>query len=421
MILAALRPSCPLRVDELQERLRRRLKERFPDVAFSFEAGDLVSKIMNFGAPTPIEVTLKGPRPEAIRPVAEKLLAEMKNIPELRDLQFGQALDYPSVDVKIDRERAGQLGVTVEQIGKALVAATSSSRYTQATYWRDPLTGIAFQVQVEMPQARVASLEDLENVPVTPSGSQGPFVRDVARVSLGAQMGEFDRYSGKRMITITANVVGSDLGTAARKVEAAIDRVGRTPDIESGGQVKPMLQTLEGMQLGLGVAIVVVFLLLIGYFQSVRVAVVVILTIPPVAAGVALSLWLWKTTLNVQSFMGAIMAIGVSVANSILFVTVADRRRREGLSAREAALEGARSRVRPILMTTFAMIAGMVPLAMAIGEGGEQSAPLGRAVIGGLAASMIAVLVFLPSVFSIFLGGAGVASPSLHPDEAGRS
>jgi multidrug efflux pump subunit AcrB len=223
------------------------------------------------------------------------------------------------------------------------------------------------------------------------------------------------------MITITANVVGSDLGTAARKVEAAIDRVGRTPDIESGGQVKPMLQTLEGMQLGLGVAIVVVFLLLIGYFQSVRVAVVVILTIPPVAAGVALSLWLWKTTLNVQSFMGAIMAIGVSVANSILFVTVADRRRREGLSAREAALEGARSRVRPILMTTFAMIAGMVPLAMAIGEGGEQSAPLGRAVIGGLAASMIAVLVFLPSVFSIFLGGAGVASPSLHPDEAGRS
>jgi len=416
VLLVALRPSCPFRVDELQERLRARLKERFPDVAFSFEAGDLVSKIMNFGAPTPIEVVVKGPRPEVIRPLAERMLAEMRKIPALRDLQFGQPLDYPTVDIKIDRERAGQLGVTVEQVGKALVGATSSSRYLQPTYWRDPITGIAFQVQVEVPQGRIASIEDVENVPVTPGGAKGPFVRDVARVAYGVQVGEFDRDSGRRVLTITGSVVGSDLGSVAREIDAAIARIG-SKDIVSGGQVKPMRETLEGMKLGLGVAIVVIFLLLVAYFQSVRVSLAVILMIPAVAAGVAGALYLTHTTLNVQSFMGAIMAIGVSVANAILLVSVADQRRREGLSARDAALEGARSRVRPILMTTCAMIAGMMPLAMAMGDGGEASAPLGRAVIGGLAGSTIATLLFLPSLFSILLGGARAASPSLHPEE----
>jgi multidrug efflux pump subunit AcrB len=424
VLLVALRPSCPFRAAEFQERLRPHLASKFPALAFSFEAGDLVSKIMNFGAPTPVEVSIKGPRPEAIRPWAEKLLVEMKKIAALRDLQFGQPLDYPTLDIRIDRERAGQLGVTVEQIGKALVAATSSSRYLQPTYWRDPNTGIAFQVQIEVPQGRVSSVEDVENVPVTPAGASGPFVRDVAWASYGTQVGEYDRDSGRRMLTITANAAGQDLGGVAREVDEAIGRVGALPpgmSIENGGQVKPMLQTLEGMQLGLGVAIVVIFLLLVAYFQSVRVSLVVLVTIPAVAAGVAASLWFTKTTLNVQSFMGAIMAIGVSVANAILFVSVADQRRRQGLSAREAALEGSRSRVRPILMTTFAMIAGMVPMAMALGEGGEQSAPLGRAVIGGLAASTITVLGFLPSVFAILLGGASTASPTLHPEDTGRS
>jgi multidrug efflux pump subunit AcrB len=424
VLLVALRRSCPFRVDELQERLRRRFAKEFPDVTFSFEAGDLVGKIMNFGAPTPIEVSVKGARLEAIRPLARRVLAELMKIPSLRDLQFGQPLDYPTLEVKIDRERAGQLGVTVEQIGKALVAATSSSRYLQPTYWRDPLTGIAFQVQVELPQARVSSIEDVEDVPVTPSGGQGPFVRDVSRVAFGSQAGEFDRYSGRRMITITGNVAGSDLGTVAREIDAAISRVGALPPgiaVDNGGQVAPMRETLLGMEIGLGVAIVVIFLMLVAYFQSVRVSLVVILTIPAVAAGVAVSLWLWKTTLNVQSFMGAIMAIGVSVANAILFASVADQRRREGLTPREAALEGGRSRVRPILMTTFAMIAGMVPLATATGEGGEASAPLGRAVIGGLAGSTLAVLGILPALFSILLAGARSGSPSLHPEDTGRT
>jgi multidrug efflux pump subunit AcrB len=424
VLLVALRKSCPYRVDEFQERLRPKLAERFPGVSFSFEAGDLVSKIMNFGAPTPIEVSVKGPRPEAIRPWADRTLAEMKKIPGLRDLQFGQPLDYPAMDIRIDRERAGQLGVTVEQIGKALVAATSSSRYLQPTYWRDPNTGIAFQVQVEVPQGRVASVEDVESLPVTPAGASGPFLRDVARAAYGSQVGEYDRDSGRRMVTISGNVAGRDLGGVARDVDEAIRRVGPLPpglSIENGGQVKPMLQTLEGMNVGLGVAIVVIFLLLVAYFQSVRVSLAIVLIIPAVVAGVALSLWLTGTTLNVQSFMGAIMAIGVSTANAILLVSFADQHRRAGLSAKDAALAGARGRVRPILMTTFAMIAGMLPMALGTGEGGEQSAPLGRAVIGGLAASALAVLGVLPSLFSLLLGGARTASSSLHPEDAGRS
>jgi multidrug efflux pump subunit AcrB len=419
VLLIALRRGSRVRVEDLQERLRPRLAARFPDVLFSFEAGDLVGKIMNFGAPTPIEVSIKGPKPEAIRPWAEKVLAEMRKIPALRDLQFGQPLDYPTMDLRIDRERAGQLGVTVEQIGKALLAATSSSRYIQPTYWRDPNTGIAFQVQVEVPQSRIASVEDVENLPVTPGGASGPYVRDVARASYGTQTAEFDRDSGRRMLTITGNIVGLDLGGAAREVDAAIRRVGALPpgfSIENGGQVKPMIQTLAGMKLGLGVAVVVIFLLLVGYFQSFRVSFLVLLTIPAVLAGVAVSLTLTRTTLNVQSFMGAIMAIGVSVANAILFVSVAEQGRQEGLSARDAALEGARSRVRPILMTTCAMIAGMVPLAMALGEGGEQTAPLGRAVIGGLAASTISVLGLLPSCFAILQSRASKSPPSLLPE-----
>jgi multidrug efflux pump subunit AcrB len=399
------------------------LAEKFPQVGFSFEAGDIVGKIMNLGAPTPIEVSIKGPRPEVLRPWAERVLAEMRKIPSLRDLQFGQPLDYPTLDVRIDRERAGQLGVTVDQVGKALLAATSSSRYVQPTYWRDPVTGIAFQVQVEVPQSKIASLEDVEGLPVTPGGAAGPYVRDVASASYGVQTAEFDRDSGRRVLTVTGNVQGSDLGTVAREVDAAILRVGALPpglSIENGGQVKPMTQTLDGMKLGLGVAVVVIFLLLIGYFQSFRVALTVLLTIPAVLAGVGAALLLTHTTLNVQSFMGAIMAIGVSVANAILFVSVAEQRRREGLSARDAALEGARSRIRPILMTAFAMIAGMLPMALAGGEGGEQSAPLGRAVIGGLAASTLTVLGLLPSLFAVLQGRASTASPSLHPEDSGR-
>jgi multidrug efflux pump subunit AcrB len=221
-----------------------------------------------------------------------------------------------------------------------------------------------------------------------------------------------------RMVTITANIAGKDLGSVANEVNAAIERAGAVPrgvTVAVRGQVPPMNQTMSGLQLGLLLAIVAIFLLLVANFQSVRVALVILSTIPAVVTGVAVALWITGTTLNVQSFMGAIMAIGVSVANAILLVTFAEQKRREGLEADAAAMEGASSRLRPILMTSMAMIAGMVPMALALGEGGEQTAPLGRAVIGGLAASTLAVLTILPLVFGISQRRASRASASLHP------
>jgi len=420
VLTIALRRGSGVRLEEFKERLRRKLPEEIPGVALSFEAGDLISKVMNFGAPTPIEVAVSGPNLNANRAFADKVMAEMKKIPILRDLQFDQALDYPTVDIKVDRKRAGQLGVTVEQVGRSLVAATSSSRFTQPVYWRDPASGTAYQVQVEVPQSRIASIEDVQSIPVNASNGARALAGDVAEISFGTAVGQYDRYNQQRMVTIIGNVAGADLGAAARETEAAIARAGEAPRgarVDVRGQVPPMRQTQSGLEFGLLMAIAVIFLLLVANFQSLRASLVILSMIPAVVLGVVAALWGSGTTLNVQSFMGAIMAVGVSVANAILLVTFAEQRRREGQEARAAAMVAASSRLRPILMTSFAMIAGMAPMALGIGEGGEQTAPLGRAVIGGLAASTIAVLIVAPLVFGIAQRKASRASASLHPDD----
>jgi multidrug efflux pump subunit AcrB len=420
VLLVALKPGSNVHLAEFKERLRKRLPEILPGTSISFEAGDIVSQIMNFGAPTPIQVDVNGPNLAANRVFAEKVMAEMQKVAPLRDLQFGQPLDYPTVDIKIDRERAGQMGVTVQDVGRSVVAATSSSRFVQPNYWRDPSSGVAYQVQVEIPQSQMTSIEDVQSIPAMPSGASRPLLGDVADVSYGTMPGEYDRYNQQRMITITANIAGKDLRSVANEVDAAIRRAGEAPRgvaVNVRGQVPPMNQTLSGLQIGLALAIVVIFLLLAANFQSLRLAFVVLSTAPAVILGVAIMLWITGTTLNVQSFMGAIMAIGVSVANAILLVTFAEKNRLGGLTSESAAIDGARSRLRPILMTSIAMIAGMIPMALAIGEGGEQTAPLGRAVIGGLAASTVAVLVVLPVVFAMVQRHAGVASASIHPDD----
>jgi multidrug efflux pump subunit AcrB len=417
VLMVSLKPERRMSTDAIQERLRDRIGEMATGAVVSFEAADLVNQVMSFGSPTPIEVAVTGANLAASREYAETLKAEMAGIPALRDLQFGQALDYPVVQVQIDRERAGQLGVTVEEVGRSLVAATSSSRFVTPNYWADPNSGIAYQVQVEIPQHVMSSMDDIMSVPVMQNGAARPLLGDVATVSQQTAIGEYNRYNQQRMITLTANVHDTDLGTASNEVLAAIARAGDPPagvTVAVRGQLAPMQQTLDGLRSGLGLAIVAVFLLLAAYFQSFGVALIVIGTIPAVIAGVALSLSVTGSTLNVQSFMGAIMAIGVAVANAILLATFAEQYRQAGAPAREAAISGATSRLRPILMTTFAMIAGMVPVAM----GAEQLAPLGRAVIGGLAASTVATLVVLPALFALVRSRAGVGSPSLDPDDA---
>jgi multidrug efflux pump subunit AcrB len=420
VLRVALKPDAPISVANLEQQLRERLPGMFPGSEFSFEAGDIVSQTMNFGAPTPVEVAVNGPNLQEDRGYAEKLLAELKKIPVLRDLQFEQPLDYPSVEVNVNRELAGQLGVSVEQVGRSLVAATSSSRFVTPNYWADPRTGVGYQVQVQLPQPQVASIQDIANIPITRSDALHPLVGDVAQVRNGIMVGEYDRLNGQRMITISANVVDEDLGRVASRVDKAIERVGTPPrgvTVRVRGQIAPMRETLTNLAIGLALAILVIFLLLSAYFQSMRLSLVVLSTIPAVISGVIIMLLITGTTLNIQSFMGAIMAIGVAVANAILLVTFAEQSRRGGVHAIEAAVHGAQSRMRPILMTSMAMIVGMIPMAVALGTGAEQSAPLGRAVIGGLLFATITSLLILPSVFSLVQERAGTHSPSLDPED----
>jgi multidrug efflux pump subunit AcrB len=420
VLQVALRPDAPLRLEDFQETLRQRFRERFPAAQFSFEPGDIVSRIMNFGSPTPVEVAIMGPDFGATRAFAGRVRDELARIPTLRDLQVGQTLDHPAIQVDVNRQMAGQLGVTVEQVGRSYAAATSSSRFVAPNYWADSRTGIAFQVQVEVAQPLMSSLDDLRVVPVTATRGMHPLLGDVARIEPGTVVGEYDRVNGQRMVTLTANVVGEDLGRAAIRVDDAIARAGELPrgaSVAVRGQIAAMRETFANITSGLAVAVVVIFLLLAANFQSWRLAIVVVSTVPAVLAGVALILWGTRTTLNVQSFMGAIMAIGVAVANAILLVTFAEHARRGGQSPLYTAIDAARARLRPVLMTSGAMIAGMIPMALGIGEGADATAPLGRSVIGGLAAATIATLVVLPSVYSLVQESARLESPSLDPDD----
>ncbi len=377
---------------------------------------------MSFGSPTPVDVAVTGPSLADDRAFAEKLRVELAAIPSLRDLQYGLSLDYPTVSIEIDRERAGLSGVTAAEIARSVVAATSSSRFVVPNYWPDPKTGIGYQVQVEIPYQMMDSLESIETVPIQKPGlDRQVLLRDVAQVSPGTMPGEFDRYNMKRSVSLTANIAGDDLGMVAGQLRRAIDRAGAPPKgaiVDVRGQIKPLEEILRGLGIGLAMSIVVILLLLTANFQSVKLAIVVVSTAPAVVAGVVLMLWFTGTTLNLQSFMGSIMAIGVAVANAILLVTFAEEHRRdERTGADTAAALGAMGRLRPILMTSCAMTAGMVPMALGLTEGGEQSAPLGRAVIGGLVAATIATLTVLPTVFALAMGWSGRESASLDPDD----
>jgi multidrug efflux pump subunit AcrB len=287
-------------------------------------------------------------------------------------------------------------------------------------YWRDPKSGIGYQVQVEVPQPQMITAQDVERVPVSTDGSAHPMLGDLASVHMGTVVGEYDRENGQRMLTLSANVQGEDLGRVAAHIQKAVERAGTPPrgvTVNVGGQIAPMQETLRNLGVGLGLAIVVIFLLLAANFESMRLSLVVISTVPAVVCGVIVVLLITGTTLNVQSFMGAIMAMGVAVANAILLVTFAEQNRRAGMAAEEAAAESARARLRPVLMTSLAMIAGMIPMALALGSGAEETAPLGRAVIGGLLFATLATLGVLPSVFAMVQGSASTASASLDPDD----
>jgi multidrug efflux pump subunit AcrB len=419
-----LKDGGAINIDALRERLRQRIAKDMADVQVSFEPADIVSRVMSFGAPTPIEVAVSGPSLDNDRAFAEKVRQKLSALSSLRDVQFGQPLDYPSVNVALDRERAGVLGITTNDLTRSLSPATSSSRFTQPLYWAAPNTGIAYQVQVQVPQQQMTSLEDVRGIPITSDKGNSTLLRNVATVQPGIVVAEYDRYNMDRMVTVTANIENTDLGAAAAQVANALKELGSPPakvNLAVRGQVQPMTDLLTALRTGLLFAVGAIFLLLIANFQSVQLALITIATAPAAVAGASLSLWLWGSTLNLQSFMGAIMAVGVAVANAILLVTFAERSRLAGKSSADAALDGAVSRLRPILMTSLAMIAGMLPMAIGLGESGGQTAPLGRAVIGGLALATLATLLVLPGVFALVRANASRRSPSLDPDDPAKN
>ena len=396
----------------LREKLRSRLAAEFPSVLFSFEPADIVSRVMALGSPTPIEVAVSGKDFAASRAHAELLKAKLAVLKDLRDVQFSQTLDYPSVDVNIDRERAGLLGVKMSDATRSLVAATASSRFTVPNYYADPKTGQSMSLQVQVPQTMMKSLEDLRNLPISATDKPPVPLRNIAKISEGSTIGQYDRYNMSRTVSVIANLHDQPLGSIAKQVEKVIiDNPAPTGvNVALRGQVPPMKELQSGLQTGLLIAIVTIFLLLVANFQSLRLALIVLTTLPAALLGVVLALKLTGTTVNLQSFMGAIMSVGVAVANAILLVTFAHRAQLSGLSKREAVLESATTRLRPILMTSLAMIAGMIPMAFAK----SQTSPLAIATIGGLALATVATLLVLPAVYAL-LASKTAKNASLEP------
>lgn len=401
-------------IAELREKLRARFAQEFPGVSFSFEPADIVSRVMSLGSPTPIEVAVSGKDFAASRAHAEMLRTKLAELKDLRDVQFSQTLDYPSVDVNIDRERAGLLGVKMSDATRSLVAATASSRFTVPNYYADPKTGQSMSLQIQVPQTMMKSLEDLRNLPVSSNKQTTVPLRNIAKITEGNVIGQYDRYNMSRTVSIIANLHDQPLGTVAKQVEKIIaDNPPPTgTSVALRGQVPAMKELQSSLQTGLLIAIVTILLLLIANFQSLRLALIVLTTIPAALLGVVLALKLTGTTVNLQSFMGAIMAVGVAAANAILLVTFAHRAQLSGLSKREASLESATTRLRPILMTSLAMIAGMIPMAMAK----SQTSPLAIATIGGLMLATVATLLVLPAVYAL-LASRNAKEVSFEPNE----
>ncbi|MFM9062432.1 MAG: efflux RND transporter permease subunit [Pirellula sp.] len=429
ILYVGLKEGFPMSDQELKERLRQRLTAAMPEVRFSFEPSDIVNEVMSFGSPAPIEVVVSGTDFGKNREFAEKLRQVLTEVPSLRDVQLGQSMDYPTVMVNVDREKAGLAGIMPVDVSRALVTATSSSRFVVPNYWADPKSGIAYQVQVEIPRAvvrsvygveTVASTEQLGRIPLKKTQDGQLLIRDVASIEAGTMPGQFDRYNMKRQVTLTANMIGKDLGGVSRDVRSAIKLAGDPPAgsaIEIRGQIPPMQQMQSGLSIGLILAIASILLLLTASFQSLRLALVAVSTIPAVLVGILMILYWTRTTINIQSFIGAIMAIGVAMANAILLVDFSEKRRRELGDVNRGAVLGSSSRLRAVLMTSLAMIAGMIPMALGFGEAGQQNAPLGLAVLGGLVAATISTLLILPLFFVIAQSKATGASASMDPDD----
>jgi multidrug efflux pump subunit AcrB len=394
------------------ESIRKMLAHDFPDVEGYFQAADIVSQVLNFGLPAAIDVQVIGNDINSDYDVASRLQEKMHRIPGLTDIRIAQRLDYPTLRVNVDRVKALQLGVDQNTVASNLLISLSSSFLLNPNFWLDPKNGVNYNVNVQVPQHVVDSVGELVNTPLTGTQIDGvarapQFLGNVATVEQTVEPAALDHYTVQRVIDVNAGVSGRDLGSSSSDVQRAIDSIGQLPrgtDVVIRGQSQAMRESFGALELGLVLAIILVYLLMVSSYQSWLEPFIIMLAVPGALAGVLWMLVTTGTTINVESMMGAIMAVGVGVANGNLVITFANELREDGYTPAAAAIEAATIRLRPVLMTALAMILGMLPMALAIGEGSEQNAPLGRAVIGGLLAATAMTLLVVPAVYSMFGG-----------------
>ena len=397
--------------------LRRELPKRFPGIEFFFQPNDIVTQILNFGLPAAIDVQFTGNNVAANARLAGELVQRMRQIPGLVDARVHQRLDTPAVALQMDRTRLQQMGISAQNVGQNVLVTLAGSSQTAPAFWLNPQNGIVYQVQVQAPQYKVDSLDALLNVPVAGAAAGGTAPQGAAPGALPStqllgnlvesaptrQPAVVSRYNIQPAVDIYASVQGTDLASVASRVQALVDEV--RPKLPKGGsvvirgQVETMQASFVGLLVGLAMAIVLVYLLVVVNFQSWLDAMIIVAALPAALAGIAWMLFVTGTTLSVPALTGAIMTMGVATANSILLVSFARQRRGEGASPSDAARDAGATRIRPVIMTALAMIIGMIPMALGAGEGGEQNAPLGRAVIGGLLFATVSTLLFVPLVF----------------------
>jgi multidrug efflux pump subunit AcrB len=404
--------------DEYVAELRRRLPEMFPGFTFSFLPADIISQILNFGAPSPIDVQVRTSDIAAGFDHANKLLARIRRVPGVVDARIQQARGAPVFAVDVDRSRAQTVGLTTRDVTNSLVVNLAGSSQVAPTYWLNPANGVTYNIVMQTPQYRLDSLSALSNLPImAPAASQLQVLGGVADIRRDSANAVVSQYDLQGMVQVYAAVQGRDLGSVAADVrrivtELAPEQSPRIRSIKVQGQVKTMESAFSGLLFGLLGAIVLIYLLIVVNFQSWSDPFVIITALPAALAGIVWMLFVTNTTLSVPALTGAIMCMGVATANSVLVISFARERLAELGDATAAALDAGFVRFRPVLMTALAMIIGMAPMAFGMGEGGEQNAPLGRAVIGGLIFATIATLMFVPVVFSLVHRHHGKAAPA---------
>jgi multidrug efflux pump subunit AcrB len=395
---------------EYVRRLRLELAQEYPGVTFYLLPSDMVSQILNFGLPAPINVQVVGQNLTANRRFAEGLMRKLKYIPGAVDLRIQEPFNLPRLQVDIDRTRTAQVGFTPRDLASDLLVSLSGSFQTSPTFWLDPRTGVSYSITTQTPQYRVDSLQDLQNIPISNSSGVPPqILGNLATISRGASLAAVSHYNVQPVVNIYGSVQGRDLGAVAGDLDRMVGESQK--DLPRGsrtivrGQIDTMRSSFSGLLAGLVFSIVLVYLLIVVNFQSWLDPLIIISALPTGLAGILWFLFATHTTFSVPAMIGAIMCVGVATSNSILVVSFAKELLQEGVNATVAALEAGFTRFRPVIMTALAMIIGMVPMALGMGEGGEQNAPLGRAVIGGLLFATVATLFFVPTVFSVVHGG----------------